>query len=334
MPDFFMDRLINLGLDPKQFSAVLSEVVERKGGSIDRLPTTDQNGGNAINVASALLALGAKVTPIVCTSKLGLQQIRSHLQAYNVDFSHIKQATKASVTTALEFEVTDGKTNVMLRDVGSLAEFGPQSLDESDYHLIEAADYVCLFNWAGTLKHGTALAQAVFSRAKAGGKCKTFFDTADPLPNKEHIPQLLNNVLKGNLVDVLSVNENEAVTYASLLSSEIASQLGKLEFNELALASAQVLAKHLQARIDLHTTTFAVSIVDGKAVFVPTFKVQPLRATGAGDAWDAGNIVGDANGLSDQARLTLANAVSACYLSSPDGAHPTREVLAKFLRQL
>ncbi len=329
-----MDRLINLGLSPKQFSNTLTEVVERKGGSIDQLPTTDQKGGNAINVASALLALGAKVTPIVCTSKLGLQQLHFHFQAQNVDFSHVKLASKASVTTALEFEDKTGKTNVMLRDVGSLAEFGPQDLDESDYQLLESADYVCLFNWAGTLKHGTALAQTVFSRAKAGGKCKTFFDTADPLPNKTQIPNLLNDVLKGNLVDVLSVNENEAVTYASLLSSDIAGQLGKVEFNELALASAQVLAKHLKARIDLHTTTFAVSITDGTAVFVPTFKVQTLRATGAGDAWDAGNIVGDANGLSDQARLTLANAVAACYLSGSDGAHPTRELLVRFLREV
>ena len=54
----------------------------------------------------------------------------------------------------------------MLRDLGALADFGPANLDESDYALIEDADYVCLFNWAGTLKFGTELAQTVFERAK------------------------------------------------------------------------------------------------------------------------------------------------------------------------
>ena len=68
--------------------------------------------------------------------------------------------------------------------MGALADFGPANLDESDYSLIENADYVCLFNWAGTLKFGTELAQAVFERAKRSGKGKTYYDTADPTPKR------------------------------------------------------------------------------------------------------------------------------------------------------
>ncbi len=333
MPDFFMDRLIDLDYDHLRFSSEVTAIVERKGGSIDQIAQTDQRGGNAINVASALLALGAKVTPIVCTSKLGLDQIRFHLKEYNIDTSHIKTFEKASVTTALEFKTQSGKANVMMRDLGSLADFGPADLTEEDYKLIEEADYVCIFNWAGTQKHGTRLSEIVFKRAKAKGKCKTYLDTADPLPNEEEIPRLIEKVLKTNYVDILSVNENEAVTFASLLSGEIFKQRKKIEFNELALLSAQILAKNLQARIDLHTTTFSVTVRSEGAVFVPAFKIKPLRATGAGDAWDAGNLIGDANGLSDECRLTLANAVSACYLSDPEGVHPSRQKLAKFLRK-
>ena len=62
MPDFFMDRLVNLEYNSEQFSEAVSTIVERKGGSIDQISQTDQKGGNAINVASALAALGAKVT--------------------------------------------------------------------------------------------------------------------------------------------------------------------------------------------------------------------------------------------------------------------------------
>ncbi len=330
MPDFFMDRIIDLDCEAEQFSSVLNDVVQRKGGSIDRVPQTDLRGGNALNVASALLALSAKVTPIVCTSKLGLEQIRFHLRDYLVDTSHVRILPKASLTTALELKTKDGKANVMLRDLGSLVTFGSADLAEKDYDLIEKADYVCLFNWAGTREHGTELARTVFKFAKKG-KCRTYLDTADPTPNKEKIPELIEKVLKTANVDILSLNENEAVTYASCLDGDVSEKRGKIEFNELALLSAQILAKNLHARIDLHTTTFSVTVTQERAVFVPAFKVDALRATGAGDAWDAGNLIGDSNKLSDECRLTLANAVSACYLSDPEGEHPTKQKLVKFL---
>jgi ribokinase len=322
-----------LDCDTEAFISQVNTIVMRKGGSIDQISQSDLRGGNAVNVASALSALGAKVTPIVCTSSLGLEQIRFHMSKFNVDLSHVKVFPKASVTTALEFQAEGGRANVMLRDLGSLADFGPGDLTEDDYKLIEEADYVCLFNWAGTQKYGTRLAEVVFKRAKAKGKCKTYLDTADPLPNETDIPKLMDKVIETDQVDILSVNENEAITFASRLSTEIGKQRRKVEFNELALLAAQILAKKLTPRIDLHTTSFSVTVTQKGAVFVPAFKVKALRATGAGDAWDAGNVVGDANGLSDECRLTLANAISACYLSDPAGEHPTKQKLAKFLRK-
>ncbi len=82
--------------------------------------------------------------------------------------------------------------------------------------------------------------------------------------------------------------------------------------------------------LDLHTTTFAGYFVRDSEVMVPAFKVSVLRATGAGDAWNAGNIFGDALGLPDSRRLTLANAVAAYYISSPAGEHPTLPNLVDF----
>ena len=105
-----------------------------------------------------------------------------------------------------------------------------------------------------------------------------------------------------------------------------------LGFTELAMEAARVLAKHLSSRIDLHTTAFSATLRGKTELVVPAFKVKVLRATGAGDAWTAGNILGDRNGLSDECRLMLANAVSACYLSDPEGKHPTRSRLSIFLK--
>jgi len=331
MPDFFFDRLISVDYDVDGFYSAIADVTRRKGGSIDGIAQMDIRGGNAVNTASALAALGVNVTPIVCTNKLGLHQIKFYLEAHSINFSHVKVAEKASVTTALEFKAKDGKTNVMLRDVGSLADFGPADLDERDYALIESADYVCLFDWAGTKKFGTKLAETVFGRVKTGGKGKTYYDTADPTPNQNRMPELMRDVLQSSCVDILSLNENEAVCYAAMLSDEIRGKQGKERVDELALEAARVLAKHLPARIDLHTTVFSGSFMKRGEVVVPAFKVKALRATGAGDAWDAGNILGDGSGLSDECRLALANAVAACYLSGRGGAHPTRVELTRFV---
>jgi ribokinase len=334
LPDFFLDRLINLNWNPSEFSGLISDVVKRKGGSIDGIPQTDLRGGNAINVASALANLGAEVTPIVCTSLYGLQQIKYHFKDTPIDTSHIKVHEKASITTALEFKNKNEKTNVMLRDLGALADFGPADLNESDYSVIENADYTCLFNWAGTLKFGTVLAQAVFGRAKTKGKAKTYYDTADPTPNNGAIAELMEKVLKSNQVDILSVNENEAIIYAALLDKTLDDKKKHFAFAELAMEAARILAKHLAARIDLHTTVFSATLKGKTEIAVPTFKVKVLRATGAGDAWTAGNILGDRNGLSDECRLMLANAVSACYLSDPEGKHPSWSKLSIFLKDM
>ena len=331
MPDFFLDRLITLECDASSFSILVADVAKRKGGSIDGVAQTDVEGGNAVNTASALAAIGVKVAPIVCTDGLGLEQLRFSFKSSCIDLSHVKIMEKASLTTALELESENGKANVMLRDLGSLADFGPKDLTHDDYELIANSDYVCVFNWAGTRKFGTELARKVFQKVKANGKGKTYFDTADPTPNRGTISALVDNILKTNLVDVLSLNENEAVTYASLIGG-FDTSLNGTHFDELALESARFLAKRLNARIDFHATRFSGTFTKKRETIVPAFKVKALRATGAGDAWNAGNILADGNELPDECRLALANAVSACYLSDPTGEHPTKRKLISFLK--
>jgi sugar/nucleoside kinase (ribokinase family) len=334
MPDFFLDRLISVNMDVTAFYRLMKRVAERKGGSIDGIRQVELRGGNAVNTASALAALNAKVTPIVCTSQHGLQLIKFHLDSSRFDFSRIKVFDRTSITTAIEFETGNGKANVMLRDIGALASFGPHHLSKEDFEIIEDADYVCVFNWAGTRFFGTELAETVFSRVKDRGRGKTYYDTADPTPNKEEIPKLVKRVLENKLVDILSVNENEAFCYASQLSDETRELRKSLNFGESAKECARILASHLSARIDLHTTSYSASFTRKSEVVVPAFNVPILRATGAGDAWNAGNILGYHHGLPDDCRLSLANAVAAYYISNREGTHPTQKQLTRFCQKL
>jgi sugar/nucleoside kinase (ribokinase family) len=334
MPDFFLDRLINLKCNIKRFSENLENVGRRKGGCIDGIEQTELRGGNAINTASALAALDVRVVPIACTSILGLQIIKFFLEPWEVDLSHIKTFKRLSMTTAMELESNNEKVNIMLRDTGDLANFGHHHLGDDDFEAVENADYVCVFNWAGTKRYGTELAKTVFRHVKTKGKGKTYYDTADPTPNREKIPELVKNVLRREDLDILSVNENEAVLYASQLSYEIRKLGKKLRLEELAKESARILASHISARVDLHTTSFSATFTKKRESIAPAFQVPVLRATGAGDAWNAGNILGDACKLSDDCRLSLANAVAAYYISSRGGMHPTRKKLMKFCEKL
>jgi len=330
MPDFFLDRLITYDEDVYHFSQALEKVARRKGGSIHGVKQTQLRGGNAANTAAALAAFGVKAYPIIDTSPLGLCILKFYLDPFGVDLSHVKTHGNMSLTTAFELTHEGEEVNVMMSDLGSLPEFGLDDLTSEDFQILRKADYVCVFHWAGTRRFGTELAEGVFNCVKRGGRGKTYYDTSDPSPKIRGVPVLVKRVLLRNLVDIFSVNESEAFCYASQVSKEVDGLRKKLKPNELAKECARILENKLSARIDLHTATFSGSFTKNSEVVVPTFKVPVLRATGAGDAWNAGNIFGDAVGLSDACRLTIANAVAAYYISNPAGEHPTLRRLIEF----
>jgi len=330
MPDFFIDRFVTYPSEVEQFSLAVAEVAARKGGNIHGIRQTELRGGNAANTAAALATLGAKVYPIITTSPLGLHLLKFYLEPLGADLSYVKADGEVSLTTALELAHKGERVNVMMGDLGSLTSFGPEKLTEEDFKILQDADYVCVFNWTCTVRGGTELAERVFRYVKERGKGKTYFDTGDPNPNKENIPKLLRKVLTKKLVDIFGVNENEAFSYSSHFSQKVKGLKRKLEHHELAKECARVLAKRISARVDLHTSALAGSFFKDNEVVVPAFSVSALRSTGAGDAWNAGNIFADAIGLPDSCRLTMANAVAAYYISSPVAEHPSLSKLIEF----
>jgi sugar/nucleoside kinase (ribokinase family) len=330
MPDFLIDRLATYSGEVEQFSQMIAEVASRFGGDIHGLKQIELRGGNAANTAGALGALGAKVYPIIKTSPLGLHMLKFFLEPFGVNLSHVKADGEIALTTAFELTHRGEKVNIMMGDQGSLPDFGPKDLAEEDFQLLREADYVCVFHWAALTRWGTELAENVFRYVKEKGKAKTYYDTGDPSPNKDGIPKLVKKVLLGKIVDIFGVNENEVFMYASQLDPKVKRLRKKLEHHDLAKECARILAKHISARVDLHTSAFSGSFTKENEVIVPAFNVPVLWSTGAGDAWNAGNIFGDALGLPDSCRLTLANAVAAYYVSSPTAEHPTLPKLIEF----
>ncbi|WP_166392371.1 PfkB family carbohydrate kinase [Candidatus Nitrosotalea sp. TS] len=89
------------------------------------------------------------------------------------------------------------------------------------------------------------------------------------------------------------------------------------------------LAKKIPVTIDLHTASGSYWSNGSEVEFAKSFQVEPVIATGAGDVWDAANIMGYLANLSTQERLIFANGASALYIKNTQGSPPTlRQVLS------
>jgi ribokinase len=332
MPDFFLDHFISFKGSLQSFIGKVSEIAMRGGGNIPDIKQTIMRGGNAANTASALASLGAAPRLISRTNQLGFKLLQLLVEAEGVDLSHMKKDGCMALTTALELECEGKLVNVMINNPGSVSNFGFDSLTSSDIDLIEESDFICVFNWNQNFK-GTELAQKVFSQVKKRGRGKTFFDTGDPSPRKGEIKELINRVLAKGLVDIFSVNENEAIWYALHFDESFYEKRQSIKAETLAMDCASILHEKLGLRIDLHTAEYAATFIDGRKYVAPAFRVPVLRATGAGDAWNAADIYGEALKLDPMQRLMFANAAAAFYISNEEGKHASIKDVIKILRK-
>lgn len=322
LPDFFLDHFLRLppwAVVEPQWRAVHA----RGGGNVPTPGQSFQPGGNAANTALALARLGVRVHFVTRTSPFGKAYLSETLGRMGVDVSFVRGDGHLAVTTAMEFQ-EERPANVMLSDPGSVAQFGPEELRANDWTLLEAADLVLIANWSQN-RRGTALVEAVTRRARAAGTT-SILDTGDPSvrgPDAEAgLRDLRDRVLPLPDLDVYALNENEL---RQIVGRPLASP------SEERAAARELHAARRGGVLDLHTSRFSATFGAWGEVVVPTFKVEPLRVTGAGDAWNAGDILGHLAGLAPDERITLANAVAGLYVSGKDGLAPTFVDVVKFL---
>jgi sugar/nucleoside kinase (ribokinase family) len=328
MPDFFLDYLLAYPGKLDDLAKSLVEVAERGGGNILGWKHMVGRGGNASNFAAQLSKLGVNVVPVIETDSLGKAVL--DLSLGNVDLSHVTSTGALSSTLAFEAEHSGRRVNIMASDPGSLSSFGPEKLSEKDRDLICEADFVCVFNWNQNLK-GTELAEYVFQTAKKNGKGMTFLDPGDPSSRAKDIQGLNDRVLSKGLVDILSVNENELMQLAQTVGAETTGAEGE---EENPLFHAASVFSMLGSRVDLHTRDFSATFVDGQRERVPCARGAPLKVTGAGDAWNAGDILGQGLQLSHKQRLAFANATAAAYMRKPGLEPCSLEEIMDQLREI
>ncbi len=315
MPDFFVDRIIRLESKENLFDT-LTEKAELGGGSIRGVPTKDVKGGNAVNVAYCLAKLGAKVSLFTIADELGSTMIRQTFSQFGDKVTLRIASGRTGLTTAFEFPHEDTLVNVMVSDVGDNSNFGPERISaEADVAILKNADGVIVVNWASNLK-GTELAEFSFKNSPSAFH---FLDPADIETRKNDFRDSLGRL--ASVTDCLSINENECKSLADALG--FGRLLGSTYSADEVKAVARKIAQNVGISIDLHTKIGAAWSNGKESTFVYPIKVEARTQTGAGDSWDAADIVGYLAGLDPQQRLLFANCCASLYVRNPNGEPPT-----------
>ncbi|MGI0080482.1 MAG: hypothetical protein ACRECH_12765, partial [Nitrososphaerales archaeon] len=221
MPDYFMDRFVRVRTLDELTEAIKRKTAEGGGGSIRGINQSEVKGGNAVNLAFSLGKFGANVNLIAIADSLPARTLLAIFeQMHNVNVDIVKG--RAGFTVALEFLEAGKHVNVMVSDVGDLADFDGSSISDLSWKRIEASKFVCVVNWAANGK-GSELCERVFSRSKNNG-ARTFFDPADLSGMAESIYKMKRMIFDKGLVDSMSINENEARVVSGVLSNYVLPQ--------------------------------------------------------------------------------------------------------------
>jgi ribokinase len=332
MHDFFVDRIIRLK-SKEEFFDKLNEKSRFGGGSIRDISTVDIKGGNATNIAYCLAKLGMKTSLFTIADDIGssiLNHVFSKFDKYKINLRITKG--RHGHTTAFEFmtdKSSNSKVNVMVSDVGENVNFGPDRItSEEDLSILKNSDGVMVVNWGSNLK-GSQLAEYVFRNSP---KALHFIDPADIENRKSDFLSTVKEI--SQFTDVLSINENECNSLSSAIGfTPLIPYYEKYTENDVRNA-AKVLAEETGISIDLHTRKGAAWSNGNEIVFVHPIKVEPKTLTGAGDSWDAADIVGYLAGLEPKERLLFSNACASLYIRNADGEPPSLDQVVDLLDRI
>lgn len=315
--DFFLDRIIKI----QSLDGLYKQILEKSklGGSIRGIPQTDLKGGNATNVAFALARLGCPVSLITIADATGSQIIRETFSKFDSASLFVIDG-KPGRTTSLEFDNNGSIVNIMISDLGDNENFGPERLGANEQDALARAPAVIVTNWASN-KKGTELSQFAFSRSESA---LHFLDPADIQTRDEEFKEALQK-LSGHL-DSLCINENECNLL--LRKSGLDTISNPAETQKLVLD----LAKMYSIPVDLHTCTGSYWSDGQKVEFARSFEVEPKFVTGAGDVWDAANLIGYLANLDVAQRLQFANGAASLYVGNPLGIPPTIDQVLSLVR--
>jgi ribokinase len=264
-------------------------------------------GGKGANQAVAAARLGADVTLV---ARLGRDALgESSIAAYRsegVNIDHIIMDEKKPSGVAL-IMVDDYGENIIAVAQGANAE-----LSKND-----------IFSAEGAIQSANCLLVQL----------EIPLDTvqaAVDLAVKHNVPIILNPApatkLSSSLlsaVDYLTPNENEAILLAGEGSSSS------------LMESARFLKSNFNIKnLILTLGEKGAAIIDEQSQIVPSYKVNPIDTTGAGDAFNGALAVALARGFALREAVLFANAVAALTTTSAgaQSSLPTKKVVEEYIK--
>ena len=326
MHDFFVDRIIRIESAEKLLGA-LDEKARNGGGSLRGVPTADIKGGNAVNIAYALAKLGAKVSLFTIADEIGAAMIRQTFAQFGESVTLRILPGRHGYTTSFEFSHNDNKVNVMVSDVGDNDQFGPNRLgSQEDLSVLKNADAVMVVNWASN-NEGTELAEHVF---RSSPSAMHFIDPADISVRREEFRDTLFKI--SQMTDCLSINEGESNYLAQALGLEplLRPSYGP---EEVKLAARKI-AESVGITTDVHTRIGSAWSNGREVEFAHAIKIEPKILTGAGDVWDAADIIGYLAGLEPKERLLFSNASASLFVREASGEPPTMNKVFELIERV
>ncbi len=335
MYDFFLDRIIKVG-SPNSFISSFLEKSKFGGGSMRGFSSYDIMGGNAVNVAYCLASLGAKIILFTMADEIGKSILKNSFSKF--DENDVKLCIvegKHGLTTSFELLSDDiissknvfTKSNIMISDVRENANLGPKDLFKSknDLEILNNSAAIMILNWATNFK-GSDLVKTTITNSPNSFH---FLDPADIESRKDEFILLLKEI--SNKLDILSINENECNTLLKKLRCNSDLFLTNNYNKDTVKKSTKLLSSRLNIAIDLHTR-IGSCWSDGKdTIFSHSVEnILPKRLTGAGDSWDAADILGHLVNLPHSTRLKFANLYSSYYISKEDRDPATLEEIKEF----
>ena len=326
LPDFFIDRIIQLKSKEHFFESILQKT-KYGGGSIREFNAIEKKGGNAVNVAYALATLGVKVVLFTIADKVGSAFLSNTFSKFG-DIIQLRITDGSNgLTTALEFHSENGgaSENIMLNHLRGIADIGPEIINSnSDLSILKDSSAVVFLNW-GSNNKGSNLIEYVFKNSSKSSF--HFLDPADIDNRKSEFKEML--IQNKDNIDTLSINENEcnSLCKAFDFNKNILYENSNIKLKKIV----EELSTILEIKICLHTRTGSIWSDGNDSFFASAFETNVVNLTGAGNCWDSGYIFSTLAGLKIEERLLFANAFASLYVGSPDAEPPTIEKVVNFL---
>jgi len=320
LPDFFLDRIISIPSLTGLFQEANAKAAAG-GGNLRGYSQTEIHGGNATNLAFALATLSAR-TRLYCIGD-ALAHAATSKRPANLQVRILPG--RPGFTVALEFPFKARMVNVMVSDVGDLAYFDGSKLDRRAMSELRNSDCIALVNWSAN-RTGNSLTKRVFSITGRRFRLN-FLDPADLSGAEERITDLKKIVDEG-LIDVISLNENEA----RILTNALSVRKFPVSYRPRDVLRCSIeLHDALQVTVDLHTPIGSASAHDGCQAWAQSPGFVRGFVTGAGDVWDAGDVIGHLLHFNVDNRLRFANACAYLYVLSGRARTPRLDEVVAFL---